>query len=96
VVEDGAPVGLLPFKALASIPRSEWESRHVADSMLPLSCVPVLRPDTLVVEVLPELGGSEVRRALVVEDGRLRGILSIVDLLRALEIGGPPGRRPPG
>ena len=92
VVEDGAPVGLLPFKALASVPRSEWETRHVADSMLPLSRVPVLRPDTPVVEVLSEVGGSEMRRALVVEDGRLRGILSIVDLLRALEIGGPDRR----
>jgi CBS domain-containing protein len=61
--------------------------------MLPLEQVPELREDEELVDALAKLGSSEVRRGLVVEDGRLDGLLSITDLSRALEIGRP--RRAP-
>ena len=89
VVEGGRPVGLLPFAAIASVPRDRWEATRVAERMLPLERVVVLSPDLPVADALAEVGGSEARRALVVEDGRLEGILSIADLTRALEVGGP-------
>jgi Zn-dependent protease/predicted transcriptional regulator len=90
VVEGGRPVGLLPFAALAAVPRTTWDRARVAACMLPLDRVVVLDPDLPVADALAEVGGSETRRALVVEDGRLAGILSIADLSRALEVGGPP------
>ncbi|HXG76223.1 MAG TPA: site-2 protease family protein [Gaiellaceae bacterium] len=89
VVRDGSPVGLLPFATLAAVPRGRWDETRVEESMLPLSGVPVLSPDLPVAEALPEVGASQVRRALVLDGGRLAGILSIADLLRALEVGGP-------
>ena len=89
VVDGSVAVGLLPFATLAGVPRTTWEETHVSDCMLPLQRVLVLDPDAPVIDALPELTGSEVRRALVVEDGRLEGILSIADLLRALDVGGP-------
>jgi len=91
VVDHGSPVGLLPFAALAGVPRAAWDETRVADCMLPLAQVPVLNPNLAVVDALPLVAGSEVRRALIVEGGRLEGILSIADLLRALEVGGPHG-----
>jgi CBS domain-containing protein len=57
--------------------------------MLALDRVSLLGRDTLVVDALSRVSGSEARRALVVDDGRLEGILSITDLLRALELGAP-------
>jgi Zn-dependent protease/predicted transcriptional regulator len=93
VVENGAPVGLLPFSAVAEVPRPRWDETSVADCMLPLEKVPVLAPETPVVDALAEISGSDVRRALVVANGRLAGILSITDLTRALEVGGPASRR---
>ena len=92
VVEDGAPVGLLPFAAVAEVPRAEWDETHVSERMLPLEEVPVVSPDERGADVLPEIAGSGVRRALVVSNGKLEGILSITDLMRALEVGGP-GKR---
>jgi len=77
--------------ALAGVPRAAWDETRVADCMLPLAQVPVLNPNLAVVDALPLVAGSEVRRALIVEGGRLEGILSIADLLRALEVGGPHG-----
>ena len=90
VVSEGRPVGLLPFAALAAVARTAWEGARVADCMLPLERVAILDPELSAADALAEVGGSEARRALVVEDGRLDGILSIADLTRALEIGAPP------
>jgi len=89
VVEADRPVGLLPFATLAAVPRDAWGTTRVADCMVPLNRVPVLSPGLPAVDALAVVGSSETRRALVVEDGRLEGILSIADLVRALEIGGP-------
>jgi Zn-dependent protease/predicted transcriptional regulator len=91
VVDDGTPVGLLPFSTLAAVPRTEWDGTLVADCMLPLERVPLLGRETLLVDALQLVSGSEARRALVVDDGRLEGILSITDLMRALELGQPGG-----
>jgi Zn-dependent protease len=100
VVEAGGrAVGLLPFRCVAEVPRTEWDTRRVGDCMLPLERVPVLSPDEELTEALVELGEGDVGRALVLEGDRLVGFLSITDVLRALEIGALRRRRaatPPG
>jgi Zn-dependent protease/predicted transcriptional regulator len=86
VVEDGRVVGLLPFRSVAEVPRSEWERRRVRDCMLPLEQVPKLSEDEPVTEALAELGNG-VGRGLVVAGDRLVGLLSMTDVVRALELG---------
>jgi Zn-dependent protease len=90
VVEDGGrPVGLLPFAAVAEVPRQNWGQMTVEQCMVPLAEVPVFAPELPVAYALAELVGSRLRRGLVVENGKLEGILSIVDLMRAIELGRP-------
>jgi len=60
--------------------------------MLPLDDVPALAEDDDLVDALAKLGSSDVRRALVLDGGQLAGLLSITDLSRALEVGGPRRR----
>ena len=91
VVDRGRAVGLLPFRAVAEVPRAEWDSRFVSGSMLPLERVPELHPGDELVDALAALGDSEVDRGLVLEDGALVGLLSITDLARALELARPRG-----
>jgi Zn-dependent protease/CBS domain-containing protein len=87
VVEDGRVVGLLPFRCVAEVPRSEWASKRVRDCMLPLEKVPQLRADEPAAEALAELNDG-LGRGVVLEDGnRLAGLLSITDVVRALEVG---------
>ena len=86
VVDDGRAVGLLPFRSVANVPRGEWDTRSVRDSMLPLDRVPLLGSEDELVDALSALGESDVHRGLVLENGRLIGLLSITDLARALEI----------
>ncbi|HET6643488.1 MAG TPA: site-2 protease family protein [Gaiellaceae bacterium] len=87
VVENGRAIGLLPFRCVAEIPRSEWDERSVRDCMLRLDQVPVVTAEDRLVDVLDRLGTSDLRRALVLDDGRLVGLLSITDLARAMEVG---------
>jgi Zn-dependent protease/CBS domain-containing protein len=91
VVDGSAPVGLLVFASVAGIPRSEWDTRRVRDTMIPLDEVPVLSQDQKAVDALAELSATTANRGLVVDNGYLAGLLSITDLARALEV----GRRPP-
>jgi Zn-dependent protease/CBS domain-containing protein len=86
VVDDGSPLGLLPFRKVAEVPRGEWDSRTVRECMIDRDDVLTLAEDDEVVNVLPELSEG-VGRALVLDDGHLAGFLSITDVARALEIG---------
>ena len=92
VVDDGRAVGLLPFRSVAEVPRGDWDGSSVRDAMLPLDDVPALAEDDDLVDALAKLGSSDVRRALVLDGGQLAGLLSITDLSRALEVGGPRRR----
>ncbi|HVM17060.1 MAG TPA: site-2 protease family protein [Gaiellaceae bacterium] len=92
VVEGERPLGLLPFRKVAEVPRAEWDGRPVRDCMIGRDDVLLLSQDDEVVDVLPELGEG-VGRALVLEGDRLIGFLSVTDVARALEINRRRGRR---
>jgi predicted transcriptional regulator len=97
VVADGRPVGLLPFRCVANVPRKEWDTRRVRDCQLGLDEVPVLREDEEAVDALAELSTSRGGHGLVVSNSHLAGIVSTSDLARALEARprrGVPGREP--
>jgi CBS domain-containing protein len=88
VVDGEVAVGLLPFRRVAEVARSEWDDHPVSERMLPRSEVPVLAEDDKLVDALVELSNG-IGRGLVLDgDNRLIGFLSISDLLRALELGG--------
>ena len=90
VLDGGSPVGLLAFSSVAAVPRSEWDTRRVRDTMIPLEDVPLLTEDEPAVDALADLSSPTANRGLVIEGGHLAGLLSITDLARALEV----GRRP--
>ena len=90
VLDEGSPVGLLAFASVAAVPRSDWDTRRVRDTMIPLDEVPQLTEDEKAVDALTELSAPRANRGLVVDNGHLAGLLSITDLARALEV----GRRP--
>lgn len=86
VVDDHRPVGLLPFRGVAQIPRERWDRQTVGESMIPLEEVPLLREDELAADALLALQQSGVSRGLVVENESLVGILSVTDIAQALEL----------
>lgn len=92
VTEDGVPLGLLPFRRMAEVPRNEWDARRVRECMLEMADVPVYLEDADALDAFTGLTQTAIGRGLVVDgDGRLVGLLSVTDLARALEA--PPRRR---
>lgn len=82
----GRPIGLLAFSSVAAVPRSEWDTRRVRDTMIALDEVPLLAESTSAVDALADLSSRPGQnRGLVVNNGGLDGLLSITDLARALE-----------
>jgi len=92
VVDQGRPVGLLTFASVAAVPRSDWDTRRVRGTMIPLDQVPLLKEDEKAVDALAELASPSANRGLVVDNGHLAGLLSITDLARALEVGRRPAQ----
>jgi CBS domain-containing protein len=90
VLEGTRPIGLLAFASVAAVPRSDWDTRRVRDTMISLDRVPRLTEDEKAVDALAELSAPTANRGLVIDNGHLAGLLSITDLARALEV----GRRP--
>jgi Zn-dependent protease len=96
VLDGGRPVGLLTFASVAAVPRSDWDTQRVRDTMIPLDQVPLLTEDEKAVDALAELSAPGANRGLVVDNGHLAGLLSITDLARALEVGRRPAQAPGG
>jgi Zn-dependent protease/CBS domain-containing protein len=93
VTESGEVVGLLRFRRVAEVPRAEWDRRTVRDCMIPRDEVPVVEQDDELVLAAGEVAEHEVNRALVLDAGRLVGLLSVTDVARALQVRGAGRRR---
>jgi Zn-dependent protease/CBS domain-containing protein len=91
VVENGRAIGLLPFRCIAEVARTEWDVKRVRDCMLGLDKVPVFAPDDDALDAFATLSQDDLHRGLVLAGDRLVGLLSITDLATALEA---PPRRP--
>jgi len=85
----GCPVGLLQLRALAEVPPGEWPTATAGRIALAADEVPAFAPETLAVDALDQLVRSRAGRGIVTTHGRVVGILSMTDLLRALALGRP-------
>ena len=100
VVDDSGLVGIIQTSALADIPRQSWDSHTVAEVMNRDWQALSMPPDADAMTALEIMQRTGASRLLVVDSGRLQGIVSLKDLLRFLDLkleldGGEPGRQPP-
>ncbi len=90
VVVDGRTVGLMDVDFAREIARSQWSTTRVADVALTDLSRIVAGPDRPVSEVLGRLAPSGPGAILVVEQGRLAGIVTRSDVVAHLR--GPDGK----
>ena len=93
VTDNGSVVGVLPFAALARVPRSAWERTRVGECMLALPEVPTVRESDALLDAIGDMGGGGLDRALVLDEGNVVGLLSMTDVGR-LVAAARPARRP--
>jgi Zn-dependent protease len=83
---DGRPTGVVSLGQLAGVAESDRASLRLREIAEPAAKVPVTSPDAMLADVLTRAVGHRGGLVLVVEDGRLVGLLTGEDISRAVEL----------
>jgi CBS domain-containing protein len=86
VDHDGSPLGLVTLSRLREVPGDLRSRLTVAEVTTPLERVVTAHADEPVVDLLARFTVGTGRRALVIDDGALVGIVTASDLDRTLEV----------
>lgn len=84
VVDDGRVAGLLTPAEMRSVSRDEWMTTPARAAMRPIDRVHQIAADAPVTDALEILGRQDVNQLPVMEDGRLRGVISRDQILRLI------------
>ncbi|PZG89642.1 site-2 protease family protein [Streptomyces sp. NTH33] len=92
---DGTLIGLVTLDSARRVPQAEAHAVTVRQVMVPLPQVTVAGPDSSLADLLPRMEPGAEHRVLVVDDGRLVGIVSLSDVSRTVNwlMNTAPGRR---
>jgi Zn-dependent protease len=85
VVDGTETIGLVTLHQLREVPREKWADTTVRDVMLPLDPSLVVAPEENMMVVMDRLRSSAARRVVVMQDGRLVGIITARDVTHWLE-----------
>ncbi|MFJ8114029.1 site-2 protease family protein [Streptomyces sp. NPDC096132] len=84
VTDDGVPVGLVTLDSARKVPQAAACAVRVREVMVPLSRTTVVGPDGPLTDLLPRMEPGAEHRVLVVDGGRLVGIVSLSDVSRTV------------
>jgi Zn-dependent protease/predicted transcriptional regulator len=87
VVEDGNRlVGCIATKDVKGVPREEWDHKNVGE--IAEKCTPenTIEPEKDATKALSMMSRNGASRLMVVEEGRLVGIIALKDMLRFLSL----------
>lgn len=90
VVEGDGFVGLVCLPDVRKIPREDWPRVRVRDIMTPAAGLSGVGPDTSAADAMLTLGRQGVNQLPVLEDGRVRGLVSRENILKLLSLYGDP------
>jgi len=88
VMDDGKLLGYVTTKQVQEIPRDEWDRHTVREIYLPASPENTISPDADAAQALSQMKNIGASRLLVTEGDRLRGIISLKDLMEFLSLKG--------
>ena len=84
VIVDGKLAGIVTISDVQKVPEEKRENTTVGEIMV--KSIYVIEPNADAAEAMKKMMERQIRRLPVMEDGRLVGIVSRSDLLRAIEI----------
>jgi Zn-dependent protease/CBS domain-containing protein len=87
--------GLITLADVKAVPRAQWDQTPVADAMVPVEKLHVVRPQQRMSDILPLIAQADVNQLPVMQDGRLVGMLTRDAIVRYLDIRQGLGLQPP-
>lgn len=85
VLRDGKVLGLLTLQCVRSIPAEQRATRTVEQAMVPGYQTIAIDPSMTALDAMQLMAKRRIGRLLVAQDGRLMGILTRGDLMRAIQ-----------
>ncbi len=87
VVENSNLLGCISIEGIKQTPKSDWQNKKVGELMEPRSKTNIVSSDTETITLLSEMvQPGKQTRYMVVEDGRLVGMVSLKDLLELVAL----------
>ena len=86
VLDGDRPVGCVTTRAIRDLPREEWSRQTTGSIAEPCSEENTVAPDADAMKVLGRMSTSSRSRLLVVDDGRLLGLITLKDLAGFLSV----------
>ncbi|MEE8608116.1 MAG: site-2 protease family protein, partial [Nitrospiraceae bacterium] len=91
VLDDGRLVGMVTVREIQAAPQSVWPWRRVRDIMKPWSAVMEVSHDTPAITALERMTGEGQGRLVVVQEGRLVGLITRSGIRQFLQLRGRLG-----
>jgi predicted transcriptional regulator len=86
VTESGKPLGCVTTKQIKEVPREEWGRKTVRDVETQCSDDNTIGPQADTLDALSRMNRTGASRLMVVEGGRLVGVISLKDMLKFLSL----------
>ncbi len=86
VAEDGHLTGCVSTKEIKHVPQEEWTQRSIQDIAQPCGQDNTITPDTDAVDAISTMKQSGNSRLMVVEGDRLKGVITLKDMLDFLSM----------
>ena len=81
VVEQARPLGCITTHEIKAVPREQWAQRTVGEMARPISPKNTIAPDVDALQALSRMTETRNSRLMVVDEGRLVGVIALKDLL---------------
>ncbi|NQT29200.1 MAG: site-2 protease family protein [Candidatus Saganbacteria bacterium] len=85
VVDDDSVRGIVTLHDIKEVEKNKWSTTTAKDIMLPLKKDYVINEQTDAMDALAQIARNHVGRLLVIEDGKLDGILTQRDIMKLFE-----------
>lgn len=85
VTKDGEVLGVVTLQCARAVPKEKRDFETVAQAMVPCERTVTVMPTLSVLDAMQKMAREKVGRVLVVEGGRLLGMVTRGDLMRTLQ-----------
>jgi CBS domain-containing protein len=86
VLDGDRLLGCIRTREIKDVPRESWAKYAVRDLTVPVTDENSIGPDAFAVAALSKMNHGGISRLLVVENGRLAGVITLKDLLQFMSL----------